>query len=122
MKKKNDLLLTLEKRKAQRIISILKIKYTTIGQKSKVKNKTKCIDISGEGISIHANSFLKIGDKLEVSFFIPTFNKTITAIGKVVWAKKEKNSFKAGLQFVKIEFESEFMEFICEQMINLSLG
>ena len=103
-----------EKRKAQRLNISMSIMYKVRG---------KCKDISGKGIKLSTTQPLIPGSKVEV--VIPKIvldTGPFTALTKVVWSKKaDRGKFEVGLDFVKIKQQEEFMHYLCDKMIDLSL-
>lgn len=103
-----------EKRMAQRLNISMSIVYKVRG---------KCSDISGKGIKMSTVQPLTPGSQVEI--VIPKIvldAMPFTALTKVVWSRQAPGGkFEAGLSFIKIKKREQFMQFLCEKMIDLSL-
>ncbi|MFH1877064.1 MAG: PilZ domain-containing protein [Candidatus Omnitrophota bacterium] len=110
-----------EKRKSQRLSICFPVKYK-LKQHTPLRNAIVCRDISGHGVSILAHEVLKTNHKLNVMLYPKGSCKPIDALCKVVWCRQSyKGAFEAGLEFLKIKQEQQFIDFLCSNLIESSL-
>ena len=100
--------MTIEKRKAKRIIEENKVKITPIS-KDKLPSGKKIIypltkDISMGGVKILTNTFLPINTFLRIELSLKNAPRLIIAIGKVRWVKTHyaEELFETGIEFMEM--------------------
>ena len=105
-KKKENLIVMKEKRKAERLDDLKEVTITIIsGEKNLTKGK-KFINysenISVSGAKIRANILLPVDTILQIDFTLELLEKQITALGKVKWVKVifKDAWYEAGVEFV----------------------
>ncbi len=127
-----------ERRKAQRAPIALTVWCRSRGSQQNIKGLSK--DISGLGISLFTHQPLergasvgimivtghrfRTGDKIELLFQPSKKNPAAIPVkGRVVWSKKIRaGRYQAGLRFEKIADPIEFIEFICDKLIDVSFN
>ena len=99
-------MVTMEKRKAKRIIEENKVTITPI-YKDELPSGEKIIypltkDISSGGVKILTNTFLPINTFLRIELSLKNAPRLIIAIGEVRWAKKRyaEELFETGIEFI----------------------
>jgi len=105
-------MVTMEKRKAKRIIEENKVKITRI-YKDKLPPDKKIIyglakDISSGGVRIQGNTFLPINTLLKIELSLKEPLRLISAIGKVRWVKRRytEELFETGIEFMEMSHGS----------------
>ena len=95
-----------EKRRAKRVKENAEVTITLIGQddlpvSSRVIRHT-AKDISLFGIRIQSNTFIPINSNLKIELALGPQNRSVTAYGKVRWAKSLYGDelFEMGIEFV----------------------
>ena len=104
-KKKEKLIVTKERRKAERLDDFKEITIIIIsGEKNlpkgkKITNYSENISVSG--VKIRANILLPVDTILQIDFTLEILEKQITALGKVKWIKVifEDSWYEAGVEF-----------------------
>lgn len=109
-----------ERRMCQRLAIPLEIRYKAAG-KGRREHKIKCLNISGVGMKIETKEGLKAGQNIDILVYLPTEKKLVTINTIVVWSEKNKGGYWSGLKFLKIEPQTEFTEFLCEKILDISL-
>ena len=64
---------------------------------------------------------IKNGDWLELNIDIPTLEKPVPAIGKVIWtADKNADKIDVGIKFEEVDpgMKNKFLEYLCELMFS----
>ena len=99
--------MTMEKRKAKRILEENKVKITRT-YKDKLPPDEKIIycqtkDISSGGARIQSNTFFPINTLLKIELSLKEPPRLISAIGKVRWVKKPyRELFQTGIEFMEM--------------------
>lgn len=109
-----------ENRKAQRLPLKLRIRF----KQPKVKGWSACTckDVSGMGFCLLVSEPLKKGDTLNISIDTPYRDKPMNALCRVSWCSEvRKGKYNVGLEVIKIQEPILFVEFMCDNMINLGL-
>lgn len=110
-----------ERRKSQRIYLTLPLKYKK-PEDSCFQQAIACKDLSGGGLKVLLPRPLKIGEKIEVAIYLREGSGPVSAICKVLRCKQEgEDKYGAGLKFLKINDKEDFMQFLCEKLIELSI-
>lgn len=109
-----------ERRKCQRLAIPLEVRYKAAG-KGGSEHGIKCLNISGVGMRIETKEFLRQGQKIDIVVYLPGEKELATITTKVVWSEKNKEGYWSGLKFLKIEPQTEFTEFLCEKILDISL-
>lgn len=101
-------MVTMEKRKAKRIIEENKVKITPIS-KDKLPSGKKIIypltkDISSGGVKILTDTFFPINSLLKIELSLKKPPRLISATGKVRWVKTHyaEELFETGIEFVEM--------------------
>ncbi|MCK9603085.1 MAG: PilZ domain-containing protein [Candidatus Omnitrophica bacterium] len=111
-----------ERRKAERLLIPLKVKYRMRGKAGRHEH-IPWEDISGLGLRFCLNKPLSPQKELEIAIYISDDPKPVKAIGKIVWCREfRKGEFKVGVEFTKIENNFRFAELLCKTMLDSSLG
>lgn len=111
----------IDKRKAERINSSIKVDYRSPGSGRSWK-KASCKDVSGIGIGLSLKEPVKINDKITISMCPSKKTGPVKAICKVIWCVQAgKGSYKSGLEVIEVDDPARFIEFICDKMLSLSL-
>lgn len=108
-----------EKRRCQRLTIPLKVRYKAAGR-GKREHGIKCLNISGAGMKIETKGSLKAGQNIDILVYLPREKKLVTINTKVVWSEKNKQGCWSGLKFLKIGPQTEFTEFLCEKILDIS--
>lgn len=90
----------LERRRYVRFPLIAKVVFTLEGSPS-LEHTCLSANIGGGGIRLCLERPLAVGQKLKLSFTLPTENTPISAEGTVVWTKEKE--MWAGIKFTRIE-------------------
>lgn len=110
-----------EKRKSQRLYFCFPVKYK-LRQQAPFKDAIVCHDVSGHGVSVLLHEPLKESHTLNVMLYPQGNSEPIDTLCKVVWCTKNNDGeFKAGLEFLKIKQEQKFIDFLCGNLIEISL-
>lgn len=105
-----------ERRHYIRFKTDILVDYRTLHNATSRLRNAGAKDVSKAGLGLIINERLKPGELLEISFKVPEFERSIKAIGQVVWIKEAKNSqaekekkrtFSVGIKFKRIAPESE---------------
>ncbi|MCQ9207547.1 MAG: PilZ domain-containing protein [Omnitrophica bacterium] len=116
-----------EKRKAQRLPIPIKIDYKFLPQKTSKNTfyNTYCDNISGTGLGLSFDSYLKKGTCLKLRIHFPGDVQPVAVMAEVAWCKevaktKIEPCFRTGVQYTHIsENEKErFTLLFCEMMMN----
>ena len=111
-----------ERRKTQRLHLPFKVKFKPKGKKCPWQ-KADPKNISGGGIGVFMNKPFRPNDKVEMLLYMKGYPRPISAICKVDWYRQvEEDKFRVGLKFIEIKDHPEFMIFLCEKMVDLSLN
>lgn len=108
-----------ERRICQRLTIPLKVRYKAAGKGNK-ERQIKCLNISGVGMRIETKEGLKAGQNIDILVYLPGEKKLVTIHTRVVWSEKNKDGYWSGLKFLKIEPQTEFTEFLCEKILDIS--
>lgn len=116
-----------EKRRAQRIPIPIKIEYNFLPQKT-LKNaysSTYCDNISGTGLGLVFDSYIKRGTRLKLRIHFPGDVQPVTIAAEITWCRevaknKVEPCFRTGVQYVHMdENEKErFTLLFCEMMMD----
>lgn len=123
----------IERREAQRVQLPLVVSYRPKGKKKWIK--TSCINISGKGIRLPLEQSLEPGSIVEIKIRVrEPASEFFIGLGMVKWCKEIVSNkfevglrirsalqFEMGIQFQKIKTLDEFIEFICDKMVDTSL-
>lgn len=109
-----------ERRKCQRLQIPLEIRYK-LSEKDGKAYGIKCLNISGVGMKIETKEWLRVGQNIDISIYLPTHKKLVTINTRVVWSEKNRDGYWSGLKFLKIKPQTEFTEFLCEKILDISL-
>ena len=116
MKKQNP-----EKRHYIRVGASISASYKMLDT-SKEEMDLVAGNISGSGIKIPVEKKLKLGTLLEIKLNFLNENKKITLKAKVIWVNPDRDSkkypYKAGLEFVNINFAQRTMLSNYAQYLN----
>lgn len=109
-----------ERRSCQRLTIPLKVRYKAVGKGDK-EYGIKCLNISGVGMQIETKESLKAGQNIDIVVYLQGEKELVTINTRVVWSEKNKEGYWSGLKFLKIEPQTEFTEFLCEKILDISL-
>ncbi len=91
-----------ERREDVRFPLLTPVKYNFLKHPN-VKGSCSSINFGGGGMRLCLGKKPTIGEKLNLSFTIPTDSVPISADGTVVWVKrKAKGKVEAGIKFIRI--------------------
>ncbi|MCF7908635.1 MAG: PilZ domain-containing protein [Candidatus Omnitrophica bacterium] len=96
-----------ERRQLVRISESLRVSYQVVKSFRLVTSNSN--DVSESGMRLPVLQFLQVGMKLDMEIYLGEVDKSIKAIGEVVWSKKAENftfPFIAGIKFLKISPEA----------------
>lgn len=77
-------------------------------------------NITTNGLLLETNIALKKHELLQLTFSLPTTNKTLNLESRVCWIEVEKSWTKAGLEFM--DLSSDQREAIEDYLVNLGLS
>jgi len=116
-----------EKRNFIRFDIPLKVHYTVQGDPKIVKTGiTK--DVSAGGVQLLTEEKIDIGNKIDLTVFIPEALNPVHLAGIAVWVKEirseEKSRYCTGIEFTKIEEDNKntFLKFLCNLMYKKMSG
>lgn len=110
-----------EKRKAERLPIPLKVKYKSKKGRPLLKEAVY-ENISGLGIRLCVSEPLERGDVIEVLISHSQYSGPFNTVCRVCWCKKLKeDKFQAGLEFLKVRNRLQFINFLCAEIMGLSL-
>lgn len=100
-----------DRRTFERVPAVINVAYRIYGKKDKLKATSK--DIGGGGIRLSLNEKLNEGTILELEVALPDTNRSIPAMGKVIWTvevvvrgegDRVVRYYDTGIEFIKISF------------------
>jgi len=110
-----------EKRKSQRVDLNLTVKYKNPGS-ARFRKAITCENISGKGIKALLGHPLKIKGRINILLCHQDISKPISAVCRVVWCNQDGDGkFKTGLEFLEIKQKQQFIEFLCDNLLDMSL-
>lgn len=109
-----------ERRRALRIAKSLCVSYQRV--KSVKKSGSRNLNISSEGICLPVDQNLEVGTILEIELSALNMQKSITALGKVVWMRRRDDvrfPFEVGLEFREIsDADKETIRALIKKLID----
>ncbi len=98
-----------DKRKYPRLFFNVKIDYQKVDANALPLANTYSKNIGGGGICMFSLEKLETGTGIKLTFTLPDHNKTVEALGKVVWVdrfsiedRQNETAYEAGIEFVDI--------------------
>jgi hypothetical protein len=103
-KKENMVKKFKEKRKFRRILSDIPLQYKELGCDGAMGTGSLTGDLSEGGAKIRSRRFISLAARLMSEFKLPTSERPVKAIARVIWIKKTGplNQHDVGLQFLEI--------------------
>jgi c-di-GMP-binding flagellar brake protein YcgR len=93
-----------EKRKHRRITSDIPLQYKELGHTGVVSTGSLTGDLSEGGARIRSRRFIALAARLMSEFKLPTSERPVKAISRVIWIKKTPSmgQHDVGLQFLEM--------------------
>jgi len=107
--------------RSPRMMIPIRMDYKIIKTKSDWK-EIVCSNISGTGVQLYVEEPFMENEKVDLAIYPKKDGNPIHLTCKVAWCRHEKGGrFRTGLEFIKVKDPIGFNEFMCEQIIKISL-